>query len=374
MFTTIVGLMTGMLACNPTEPDSSYFPLPIKDMEVVKSESQSFMVDTVVTDLNRPWSMVFLPDERVLIAERNGTLLIVENGQVQENPVGGNVPKGLRDIKLHPDYKENGWIYLSYYVEPNEESGGHTVLMRGRLKEDKLIDDQILYIAGPFKEGGGWYGSKIAFDPEGYLFFTVGIRGERQNAQNLSNPSGKTMRLNDDGTIPSDNPFVHFSGALHEIYSYGHRMHEGLVCDPETGNMWSSEFGELGGDELNIIQAGLNYGWPEVTHSLEYDGTAISSDSVREGMESPIHHWTVAPSDMDFVYGDQYPGWDGNLFVGSLGKRQLIRCVLKEKVFIHQEKLLEHIGRVRDVKFGPDKFLYVMTEDTGLIVRLIPVK
>lgn len=368
-------LITGILACNQTELDSSYFPLPGKDLEVVNSESQSFIVDTVVTGLERPWSMAFLPDKSILITERAGNLLIVRNGQVQEKPVDGKVPNELRDIELHPQYKENGWIYISYYIEPDEKDGGYTVLMRARLDGDKLIDGEILYTVGPFEEGGYWYGSKIAFDHDEYLFFTVGIRGVRQNAQDKSKPQGKTMRLHDDGSIPSDNPFVDMPGALPEIYSYGHRMHEGLIIHHETGELWSSEHGEKGGDEVNIIQHGLNYGWPESTYSLNYDGTIIT-DTLREGMEPPIHHWTpsIAPAGMDFVYGEQYPGWDGNLFVGSLVQRMLNRSVIENNRIVHDEKLLENIGRVRDVKFGPDKFLYVMTEDTGLIVRLLPVK
>lgn len=353
-----------------------YFPIPVKLLNVVKSESQLFMVDTVVTGLTMPWSMVFLPDKSVLIAERSGKLLRVENGKVQENPVGGDVPKGLRDIELDPQYKKNHLIYISYYIEPVRPDGGYTVLMRARLVGDKLIDNKILYKAGPFKQDGFWYGSKIAFDRAGHIYFTVGISGARMNAQDLSKPSGKTMRFNHDGSIPSDNPFVHTPGALPEIYSYGHRMHEGLTYDSKTNELWSTEFGELGGDEINIIKSGKNYGWPEVTFSLEYSGKIISKDSLRADVEPPIHHMTIAPSDICFVYGNRYPGWNGDLFIGGLRKSMpfLYRAVIKHNVFIHSEELLENIGRVRDVKYGPDNFLYVMTEDTGLIVRLVPVQ
>ncbi len=362
-----------MTACHQASSENTYFPIPNKKLEIVNSESQSFMVDTVVSGLDRPWSMAFLPNKTVLITERKGNLVVVSQGMMQDKSIGGNIPKSLRDIKLHPNYEENGWIYLSYYIEPKDKSGGQTALMRGRLANGELIDEEILYTTGSFRENGEWYGSKIAFDREGYLFFTVGIRGKRMNAQDLSHPSGKTMRFNDDGTIPQDNPFFNRVDALPEIYTYGHRMHEGLVCDPETGIVWSTEFGELGGDELNIIKRGSNYGWPEVTYSLEYNGEIISKDSLRDDVEPPVHHFKSAPSDLDFVYGDRYPGWDKNLFIGSLVKGQIMRFVMKGNAFIKKEVLLQNIGRVRDVKFAPDNFLYVLVEDAGILVRLIPV-
>jgi glucose/arabinose dehydrogenase/cytochrome c5 len=356
---------------------SQYFPLPQKVLNVIKSESQLFMVDTVVSGLTRPWSMAFLPDNTVLIAERAAKLLRVKNGKVQEKSVEGNIPPELRDIKLHPQYEKNGLIYITYYSESSEPGGDdYTVLMRARLDGDKLVENEILYKGGPFDDGAFWYGSKIAFDGDGYLYFTVGESGKREYSQDLSNPSGKTMRFNDDGSIPADNPFVNTPGALPEVYSYGHRMHEGLTYDSKTGEIWSTEFGELGGDEINIIKSGANYGWPEVTFSLEYSGEIISKDSLREDIEPPVHHMVIAPSDLAFVHGDQYPEWDGNLFIGGLRKSMpfLYRAVIKDKVFIRDEELLQNIGRVRDVKFGPDNFLYVMTEDTGLIVRLVPVR
>jgi len=356
--------------------ESQYFPLPRNVSNVIRSESQLFMVDTVVSGLIRPWSMAFLPDNTVLIAERSGKLLRVKNGKVQEKPVEGNIPKELRDIKLHPEYNQNSEIYLSYYFESAERGENYTVLMKARLEGDKLVDNKILYKGGPFKQGAFWYGSKIAFDGEGYLYFTIGGTGKRENSQDLSNPAGKTMRFYDDGRIPEDNPFVNRPDALPEIYSYGHRMHEGLTYDPVTDAIWSTEFGELGGDEINIIKAGANYGWPEVTFSLEYSGEIISEDSLREDIEPPVHHMTIAPSDLTFVYGDRYPGWDGNLFIGGLRKSMpfLYRADIRKNVFISDEELLQNIGRVRDVKFAPDKFLYIMTEDTGIIVRLIPVQ
>jgi glucose/arabinose dehydrogenase len=351
-----------------------YFPLPQRLSNLTSSESQLFMVDTVVKGLNRPWSMVFLPDKTVLIAERGGKLLLIKNGKLQNKPIGGNVPKGLRDLKLHPHFQKNKLIYLSYYLDPIGSEPGYTILMRGRLEGNHFVDEKILYKAGPFKGNGEWYGSKIAFDKKGYLFFTVGLKSDRKNAQDLSLSDGKTMRLNDDGTIPSDNPFVNNPNALPEIYSYGHRVHEGLLYDSKEDRLLSTEFGELGGDELNVIKPGLNYGWPVVSHSLEYNGSIISKSPFLEGMEPPVSHFSIAPSGLDFVYGNIYPKWKGNLFIGGLATKMLYRMVIDKNSVSHHENLLPNIGRVRDVKFAPDHFLYVITEDTGLLVRLIPVK
>lgn len=352
----------------------NYFSMPLKVTNVTKSEEQLFMVDTVVNGLNRPWSMAFLPGNRLLIAQRDGKLLQVKNGQLQSAPIGGNVPYGLRDIKLHPQFEKNKLIYISYYIDPVRPAGGYTVLMRARLEGDSLVDEKILYKAGPFRGNGEWYGSKIAFDKSGYVYFTVPIKGDRKTAQDLSVPDGKTMRFKDDGSIPPDNPFVNTPNALPEIYTYGHRVHEGLAQDPKSGKIFSSEFGELGGDEINAIKPGANYGWPIASYSLEYNGAILSTNPVRDGMESPVHYFAIAPSDIEFVYSSRYPGWNGNVFTGGLAAKILQRSVLKNNVVTHDERLLENIGRVRDVKLGPDKFLYVLTEDTGVIVRLIPVK
>lgn len=363
------------------EISSAYIPLPSRVLNVVKSESQLFMVDTVISGLTRPWSMAFLPDHRILITERAGNLRIVKDGKLLPDPVGGNVPKGLRDVKLHQQFEKNGLIYLSYYIEPVKPDGGYTVLMRGRLAGDKLVEEKILYKAGPFKEGGETYGSRIAFDKPGYLYFTVGQRtiDDRhrwKTVQDRSNPSGKVMRFNDDGSIPRDNPFVDSIGILPEIYTYGHRQPQGLIRHPQTGEIWESEHGEMGGSEVNRLRSGGNYGWPEVTFSRNYDGTLISQDTVRAGMESPAQHWTpsIAPSDFDFLYSDLYPAWKGDLFIGAMVQKRLARTVFKAGQPVHNEMMLEGIGRIRDVKAAPDGFLYLMIEDTGHIVRLVPVR
>jgi len=239
---------------------------------------------------------------------------------------------------------------------------------------DKLVEEKMIYKAGPFKRNGDWFGSKIGFDDKGFLYFTVGIHtADRMNSQNLTAPDGKTMRLHDDGSIPKDNPFVNTPGALPEIYSYGHRMHQGFRRDPKTGRFFFVEFGELAGDELNILKPGANYGWPLATFSLEYNGSIISESPYREGTEPPIHHYAIAPSDLDFVYGTRYPKWDGNIFIGGLATKKLYRVVMKDDKSVHDEAMLHNLGRIRDVKYGPDQFLYALTEDTGILVRLVPL-
>ncbi len=351
----------------------TYFPLPDKVTNVSRSETLYYMVDTVVKGLTRPWSMVFLPDSRLLIAQRDGKLVQMTAGK--PDGVIENTLKGLRDVKLHPDFRKNKLIYLSYYIDPVTRGGlGQVRLVRARLEGKKLIDTTTLYRAGPFRGNGEWYGNKIAFDKKGFLYFTIPLKGDRKNAQDLSKQDGKTMRFNDDGTIPADNPFVNTPNALPEIYTYGHRVHEGLATDPRTGQIFSTEFGELGGDELNEIKSGANFGWPIVSFGLEYNGSIISDSPFKEGMEPPLHHYAVAPGDVAILYSDRYPAWNGNVFISGLAAKLVHRAVFKNNAFSHDERLLENIGRVRDVKVGPDNFLYALTEDNGLIVRLVPVK
>jgi len=367
---------------------SNYFAVPAKVKNVVGSKTMSFMVDTVVGGMTLPWSMAFLPDSQtVLIAERSGKLLIIKNGRKQSGPVTGDVPTSLRDIELHPDFEKNHLLYLSYYIEPvksedtTKRKGGYAVIMRGTLEGDVLKDTQILYKAGPFREDGFWYGNMLAFDQENHLYITMGQRTipnmhKWNTAQDKSVVSGKIIRLNDDGTIPKDNPYVDSAGVLPEIYTLGHRQPEGLVYDMHTGKLWENEHGEMGGCELNIIGAGKNYGWPKTTFSINYDGTIITNDTVLPGMELPARYWrpALAPAGMDFVYGDRYPGWNGNVFIGSLVQKKLNRTIMNGDQAIGDESLIQGIGRVRDVVFAPDGFLYVLTEDTGLLVRILPVK
>src|SRR5690606_15746426 len=354
---------------------STYFRLPEQVTNAYASELQHVMLDTVVSGLTLPWSMAFSPEGELFVTERSGTILRVRGRDQAPKPLAGPLPAELRDIKLHPRFVENRLVYITYYIEPTADSGGYTALMRAKLTDsNSLADTELLYRAGPFKQGAFFYGSKIAFDFDGHLFFTVGISGRRENAQDLPRPEGKTMRLNEDGSLPPDNPFSGKAGVLPEIYTYGHRMHEGLNFDRETSLLYATEFGELGGDELNVLKPGANYGWPEVTFSREYSGEIITGDTLRADVEPPVHHWTFAPADLEIIRGGHYPNWQGNIIIGGLAAKSLLRVELTGSVYQRDEWLLPNIGRVRDVKLAPDGFIYVMIEDNGLIIRLIPIQ
>lgn len=362
--------------------DNHYFNIPERLSDVVESEELNFSVQEVVSGLNRPWGMTFLPDGRMLITEKAGTIRIVENGQLSDETLSG-VPEvwnrgqgGLLDIILHPEFEQNGWIYISYsYLE---DGGSHTAVSRFKLDGYSITDLEVLFEGKPLTGLPFHFGSRMAFDDDGYLYFTIGDRGEMNRAQDLSNHSGKTFRLHDDGRIPDDNPFIDSENAMPEIYTYGNRNQQGLVIHPVTREIWSHEHGPRGGDEINIVRRGLNYGWPEITHGINYDGSVITPDTARAGMEQPLHHWTpsIAPSGMAIIYGERYPEWDGDVMTGTLRPMFLNRSVidLENEIVTHEERLLEGIGRVRDVRLAPDGFLYVMEESNGTIVRLIPVR
>ncbi len=247
--------------------------------------------------------------------------------------------------------------------------------MRCRLKDDKLVDKEILFKALPAEKRGVHFGSRLEFDKEGYLYFTVGDRGRQENAQILSNHSGCVHRVHDDGRIPDDNPFVNSTDTMSTIFNYGHRNIQGLGINPKTDELWSHEHGPKGGDEVNIEKKGVNYGWPEITFGINYDGTIITEDTAKAGMEQPIIYWvpSIAPCGMDFVEGDLYKNWTGNLLVGSLRFQYLERCEIDNNKIIHQEKLLEGIGRVRNVKLGPNGYIYVSIEQPGKILKIVPV-
>jgi quinoprotein glucose dehydrogenase len=283
---------------------------------------------------------------------------------------------GLLDIALHPNYGTNGWIYITYSSSEGKGEGGHTALMRAKLDGNRLTDQKVLYKATPNTTAGQHFGSRIAFDNNGYLYFSVGERGEKDiNPQDITRDGGKIYRLNDDGSIPSDNPFVGKPNAKEAIYSYGHRNPQGMILNPDTGEIWVHEHGPMGGDEINVIKKGANYGWPVVTHGIDYTGLPISDESSRPGMEDPIYFWvpSIAPSGMVYVTSNKYPHLKGNLLVGSLKFQYLEHLVLDGKEVIKREKLLKDIGRLRDVKQGPDGFIYAAVEGKG-IVRLIEAK
>jgi aldose sugar dehydrogenase len=376
---------TGSLETDPPEFDGNsehYFPLPDSEGEIIESEELNFYVQTVVTGLGVPWGMAFLPDGHVLISERSGTLRLVRDGELSDQPVGG-VPEvraqgqgGLLDIALHPDYEENGWIYISY-SKPGD-GGAMTAIMRAKFNADShsLTDQEEIYVGTPFTGAGQHFGSRIAFDHDGYLYFSIGDRGNMSTAQDINNSMGNLFRLHDDGRIPADNPFVGREG-LDEIFAYGLRNIQGMATHPETGVIWTNLHGPRGGDELNVHdKPGANYGWPEITYGVNYNGTPITEHTEMEGMEQPVMHWTpsIAPSGMSFVTSDYYPGWQGDVLNGALAFQLISRIVLDGDEFVHEERILEGIGRIRDVHEAPDGFIYFSNESNGTLNRIIPVE
>ncbi|MCZ6452717.1 MAG: PQQ-dependent sugar dehydrogenase [Alphaproteobacteria bacterium] len=348
--------------------------------QIVNSQKQAFRPVVVAAGLEHPWSMAFLPDGRVLVTERPGRLRLIVNGRLQAAPVSG-VPKvvargqgGLLDVVLHPDYADNGWIYLSF-AAPSPR-GAHTAVVRARLDGNRLVDLKTIFRANNVAGGRVHFGSRLAFGGDGKLYVTVGERGDSDRAQDLDSHNGTTVRLNDDGTVPGDNPFLNTAGALPETYSYGHRNSQGMARHPVSGDIWLNEHGPQGGDEINIVRAGVNYGWPVITYGRSYAGFSIGEGSEKPGMAQPILHWTpsIAPSGMAFYTGDKFPAWRGNLFVGSLKFRHLVRLELDGERVVSQERLLEGaFGRVRDVRQGPDGLLYLLTdENEGALIRLEP--
>lgn len=351
---------------------------------IIQSEVQRFIADTVVSGLGVPWGLVFLPDGSLLISQREGNLQLFRNGKLSP-PISGLPPLmegnqgGLLDLCLHPDYPRNGWIYISYSALDTSSSTrkGSTAIMRARLRGNRLVDQQVIFTARPSVDSDHHFGCRMAFDKQGHLFFGAGERGQHfVFPQKLDNDNGKIHRINDDGSVPADNPFVNTPGAMPTIYSYGHRNPQGTCIHPVTGEVWETEHGPRGGDEINRIRPGLNYGWPVISYGINYDGTILTPYTEMAGMEQPLFYWTpsIAPSGMTFITGNRYPNWHDNLFVGSLSFHYLERLVIVNDKVVHREKLLADIGRVRNVVTDPGGFIYVCVEDPGRIIRLIPVR
>ena len=359
---------------------------------VVRSATHDFRVVTVADGLVNPWSMSWLPEGDMLITERPGRLRIVRDGALLPEPVAG-VPAvfaqgqgGLFDVLPHPDFVSNRLLYLSY-ARPKGE-GSTTAVIRGRFENDRLTDIEEIFEA--VTEGRGHYGGRLAWDPDRYLFLTVGDRQvpstgdlEAHPAQNLSNHHGVTIRLHEDGRVPADNPFVDQPGVRPEIWSYGHRNPQGLAIDPVTGDVWLNEHGPQGGDELNLVQPGLNYGWPVIGYGVNYrSGSAIHAGTHREDIEPPAHFWvpSIATSGLLIYTGDRFPEWQGSIFVGGMAGQQLARLTpsVDRPQSVEQEETLAYgIGRVRDVRQGPDGDIYLAIEARDgaptAVVRLEPV-
>ena len=353
--------------------------------ESIPTIRYDIVAETYAEGFEIPWALEFLPDGRLLVTERQGTIRIVSpDGSVSE-PIDGVPPVrargqgGLMDIVLHPDFANNQLVYLSY-SEPGAGDGddtiGYTVIDRARLTGLALTDVERVYEVDAefYSRRGHHFGSRIVFDADGFLYFTIGDRGQRPLAQSVETPNGKVHRLHDDGRIPADNPFAEQPGAITSIWSYGHRNPQGMAVHPATGEIYTTEHGPRGGDELNRIQKGVNYGWPAITYGINYNGTPITEEMTDDGMEQPILFWnpSIAPCGIDFYDGDQFPKWKNHLLVTALAFQQLRRVHIEQGRVIHQEIIFEPGSRFRDVETGPDGLIYVALEEPGRIVRLSP--
>ena len=360
---------------------------------IFKTEHYTVRAVPIVKGLYHPWGMAFLPDGRMLVTERRGTMRLVDGGKLIEKPVQGIPPAvehgqgGLMDVALHPKYAENGWIYWTYNAGKPGEFG--TELARGKLagtRESPLMTNvEVLFQMQPKSAAGVHFGSRIVFDRQGYLYITLGDRGDSpakgaaHRAQQLNDHAGKSIRLHDDGRVPADNPFVKTPGARPEIFTWGNRNMQGAALHPETGRVWAHEHGPQGGDEMNTLVAGSNYGWPVITYGANYgSGTKIGDGSSREGIVPPLHYWvpSIAPSGMAFYTANNFPKWKGNLFVGALAKQTLARLTLNGDKVVSEERMFDgKLGRIRDVRQGPDGNLYLLIDSSdGEMIRIEPSK
>lgn len=354
---------------------------PVSD--VFKTEEMTIKLETVAEGLEIPWGMAFLPAGEMLVTDRNGKFYRVKaDKSLQEIKGAPEVlakgQGGLLDVALDPNFATNKLVYLSYSKSKNVDGAvlSTTAIMRAKLEGNTLSEQKDLFIAEPYSKAQVHYGSRMQFGKDGYLYFSVGERGnEKENPQEIKgNDLGKVHRIKSDGTIPTDNPFVKTPGARPSIYAYGHRNPQGMTIHPVTGKIWTNEHGPRGGDEINIEESGRNYGWPVITYGINYNGKPISNLTSKTGMVQPIHYWipSIGPSGLAIVTGDRYKNWKGNLLSGSLRFQFLQRSVLKDNKVVKEEILFKGIGRVRDVKMGPDGFVYIAVESPGRVFKLVP--
>jgi glucose/arabinose dehydrogenase len=369
----------GLLACGPADAQgpAQRSPTPGSTSGVVRAE-------TVARNLDHPWGIAFLPDGRMLVTERPGRLRMVEMNGTVSAPLSG-VPAvhavgqgGLLDVALDPNFAQNHTIYLSF-SEPGPGGTAGTAVARGRLTDTGLEDVRTIYSQRPKMQGGGHYGSRLVFGRDGTLFITQGDRMNwRDSAQSLTAGMGKIMRINSDGTIPRDNPFVGRNDAQPEIWSYGHRNLQGAALHPQTGQLWTVEHGPRGGDELNHPEAGKNYGWPVIGYGINYDGSRAHESTTKEGMEQPVYYWdpVIAASGVQFYTGNRYPGWTGSVFIGSMTPGALVRLEMSNGAVTKEERYLGELHeRIRDVQQGPDGLLYLLTDSSnGQVLRVVPAR
>lgn len=343
----------------------------------------------VSTGLNTPWGIEFVDKDRALITERSGGIRWMVQGKLDPEPIKGlpktysqNTTGGLMDIALDPDYARNGWVYIAFshtYDTPaDKDANGMTKVVRGKIRGHQWLNEQTLFEAPDSLKipGGNRWGCRFLFDAEGYLYFTIGDMARAMDSQDPGKPTGKVFRIHPDGKIPQDNPFVGREGALPAIFTLGNRNVQGLAQHPLTGEIWATEHGPMGGDELNILRKGANYGWPLVTYGVDYSGEIVSEKTEMEGMEAPILHWTpsigVCPA--AFLTGNLFAKWENNLMVGALAFEEIRRLVIADDKVTEQEIILKGVGRVRDLKTGPDGALYVLLNSPDMVLRITPEK
>ena len=355
---------------------------PVKPLAATDVKT-GYKVTEIATGLDHPWSLAFLPDGSILVTERAGRLRIIKNGALQPNPIAGVPPihtgsqAGLFDIVLHPEFAENHVVYLTYAAGTNAENA--TRVARATFDGTALRDLKVIFEAKPLKDTNNHFGARMAFIADGTFVLTIGDGFEyREKAQDLSVDLGKTVRLNDDGSVPQNNPFIGKPNIRPEIYTLGHRNEQGLAFDAATGKLYESEHGPQGGDELNVLQPGHNYGWPAITYGLDYSGAYVSPYTTRPGMDQPIAQWTpsIAPSGLAIYHGDKFPAWEGDAFTGALAHKHLRRVDLDTQGHaVAEERLLVDRGeRIRDVRVSPDGYIYVTTDDAkGKVLKLEPV-
>ena len=339
----------------------------------------NYTYETVVDGIDIPWGLVFITENDFLVTEKSGILYRVKNG---EKTALSGLPEiyvrgqgGLLDIAIHPDFGSNNMVYMTLSTNTEgDEAGGNTSLYSARLNGTELEDAKLLYKATPNTKKGQHWGSRIVFDSEGHLYFSIGDRGNRdENPQDISRDGGKIYRLNLDGSIPEDNPFVGKENTKEAIFSYGHRNPQGMVVHPKTGDVWEHEHGPQGGDEINIIQKGINFGWPTITYGINYSGTPITDKTALPNMAQPFYYWvpSIGPSGMAFSTSGVYKNWTDDLFVGSLKFEYLERLVIENNKVVKREKIFDKIGRVREVVESPEGYLYIGVEGKG-ILKIIP--
>jgi len=354
------------------------------DSHLMKSTGLDKNISTslIIEGISIPWAMVQLPSQEILISEREGELRVFKNGQLLSKRITGlptihsNGQGGLLDLALHPNFSKNQWLYFTYASKEGKISGSNTALMRATLDITNLslTDQKLLYKAQPNSTKGQHYGSRIVFDDKGFIYFSIGDRGQRDvTPQDISKDGGKIYRLHDDGRVPSDNPFLNKDGSNSAVFSYGHRNPQGMSLDPRTNTIWSHEHGPRGGDEVNVITKGVNYGWPIISYGINYNGTKLTNKTKMPGMAQPALYWdpSIAPSGMIYVSSDKYPSLQGKFLLGSMKFGYLISLTIKDKQVVSQERVFEGIGRARSLMQGRDGFIYIGVDGVG-IKKLIP--